>query len=224
MLYLYQNGTLTPITPVKEANNLRFELPAGFSVSDAVLGWTKYVAPDTEEESAFDRAQDRFWGDVLRTVAFSDAGAVLTVDAGYFDKMPVEIMNAVNVRDVTLVIRWNHGDDIVISRANALTPEISRIYYPLSYLARTLVKIPAVGGGNIIFAPQTGDDWEITDWSMGMFLSPVSAVQPEGTSAHITLLEGSGAADLTWLGMLLLLGALAGLCCGWHFAKRRNGK
>ena len=224
MLYLYQNGTLTPITPVKEANNLRFELPAGFSASDAVLGWTKYVAPDTEEESAFDRAQDRFWGDVLRAIAFSDAGAVLTVDAGYFDKMPVEIMNAVNVRDVTLVIRWNHGDDIVISRANALTPEISRIYYPLSYLARTLVKIPAVGGGNIIFAPQTGDDWEITDWSMGMFLSPVSAVQPEGTSAHITLLEGSGAADLTWLGMLLLLGALAGLCCGWHFAKRRNGK
>lgn len=224
MLYLYQNGTLTPITPVKEANNLRFELPAGFSASDAVLGWTKYVAPDTEEESAFDRAQDRFWGDVLRAIAFSDAGAVLTVDAGYFDKMPVEIMNAVNVRDVTLVIRWNHGDDIVISRANALTPEISRIYYPLSYLARTLEKIPAVGGGDIIFAPQTGDDWEITDWSMGMFLSPVSAVQPEGTSAHITLLEGSGAADLTWLGMLLLLGALAGLCCGWHFAKRRNGK
>ena len=130
MLYLYQNGTLTPITPVKEANNLRFELPAGFSASDAVLGWTKYVAPDTEEESAFDRAQDRFWGDVLRAIAFSDAGAVLTVDAGYFDKMPVEIMNAVNVRDVTLVIRWNHGDDIVISRANALTPEISRIYYP----------------------------------------------------------------------------------------------
>ena len=224
MLYLYQNGTLTPITPVKEANNLRFELPAGFSVSDAVLGWTKYVAPDTEEESAFDRAQDRFWGDVLRAIAFSDAGAVLTVDAGYFDKMPVEIMNAVNVRDVTLVIRWNHGDDIVISRANALTPEISRIYYPLSYLARTLVKIPAVGGGNIIFAPQTGDDWEITDWSMGMFLSPVSAVQPEGNAAHITLLDDSGAADLTWLGMLLLLGALAGLCCGWHFAKRRNGK
>lgn len=224
MLYLYQNGTLTPITPVKEANNLRFELPAGFSASDAVLGWTKYVAPDTEEESAFDRAQDRFWGDVLRAIAFSDAGAVLTVDAGYFDKMPVEIMNAVNVRDVTLVIRWNHGDDIVISRANALTPEISRIYYPLSYLARTLVKIPAVGGGNIIFAPQTGDDWEITDWSMGMFLSPVSAVQPEGNAAHITLLDDSGAADLTWLGMLLLLGALAGLCCGWHFAKRRNGK
>ncbi len=224
MLYLYQNGTLTPITPVKEANNLRFELPAGFSASDAVLGWTKYVAPDTEEESAFDRAQDRFWGDVLRAVAFSDAGTVLTVDAGYFDKMPVEIMNAVNVRDVTLVIRWNHGDDIVISRANALTPEISRIYYPLSYLARTLEKIPAVGGGDIIFAPQTGDDWEITDWSMGMFLSPVSAVQPEGNAAHITLLDDSGAADLTWLGMLLLLGALAGLCCGWHFAKRRNGK
>lgn len=224
MLYLYQNGTLTPITPVKEANNLRFELPAGFSASDAVLGWTKYVAPDTEEESAFDRAQDRFWGDVLRAVAFSDAGTVLTVDAGYFDKMPVEIMNAVNVRDVTLVIRWNHGDDIVIARANALIPEISRIYYPLSYLARTLEKIPAVGGGNIIFAPQTGDDWEITDWSMGMFLSPVSAVQPEGNAAHITLLDDSGAADLTWLGMLLLLGALAGLCCGWHFAKRRNGK
>lgn len=224
MLYLYQNGTLTPITPVKEANNLRFELPAGFSASDAVLGWTKYVAPDTDEESAFDRAQDRFWGDVLRAIAFSDAGAVLTVDAGYFDKMPVEIMNAVNVRDVTLIIRWNHGDDIVIARANALIPEISRIYYPLSYLARTLVRIPAVGGGDIIFAPQTGDDWEITDWSMGMFLSPVSAVQPEGTSAHITLLDDSGAADLTWLGMLLLLGALAGLCCGWHFAKRRNGK
>lgn len=224
MLYLYQNGTLTPITPVKEANNLRFELPAGFSASDAVLGWTKYVAPDTDEESAFDRAQDRFWGDVLRAIAFSDAGAVLTVDAGYFDKMPVEIMNAVNAHNVTLVIRWNHGDDIVIARANALIPEISRIYYPLSYLARTLEKIPAVGGGDIIFAPQTGDDWEITDWSMGMFLSPVSAVQPEGTSAHITLLEGSGAADLTWLGMLLLLGALAGLCCGWHFAKRRNGR
>lgn len=224
MLYLYQNGTLTPITPVKEANNLRFELPAGFSASDAVLGWTKYVAPDTDEESAFDRAQDRFWGDVLRAIAFSDAGAVLTVDAGYFDKMPVEIMNAVNVRNVTLIIRWNHGDDIVIARANALTPEVSRIYYPLSYLARTLVKIPAVGGGNIIFAPQTGDDWEITDWSMGMFLSPVSAVQPEGNAAHITLLDDSGAADLTWLGMLLLLGALAGLCCGWHFAKRRNGK
>lgn len=216
MVYLYQNGTLTPVAPTKSANHLSIELPAGFSASDVVLAWTKYVAPETEQESAFDRAQDRFWGDVLRAVAFADAGEVLTVDAGYFDKMPVEIMNAVNVRNVTLVIRWRNGEDIVIGRANALIPEANRLYYPLSYLLRTLTKLSVSGSGNVIFAPQTGDGWEITDWSMGMFVSPLSATQQSGNAALITLMDENGAADLTWLGMLLLVGSLGALCAAWY--------
>lgn len=223
MVYLYQNGTLTPVAPTKSANHLSIALPAGFSASDVVLGWTKYVAPETEQESAFDRAQDRFWGDVLRAVAFADAGEVLTVDAGYFDKMPVEIMNAVNVRNVTLVIRWRNGEDIVIGRANALIPEANRLYYPLSYLLRTLTKLSASGSGNIIFAPQTGDGWEITDWSMGMFVSPLSATQQSGNAALITLMDESSAADLTWLGMLLLVGSLGALCAGWYVTNRKKG-
>lgn len=223
MVYLYQNGTLTPIAPTKSANHLSVELPAGFSASDAVLAWTKYVAPETEQESAFDRAQDRFWGDVLRAVAFADAGEVLTVDAGYFDKMPVEIMNAVNVRNVTLVIRWRNGEDIVIGRANALIPEANRLYYPLSYLLRTLTKLSASGSGNVIFAPQTGDGWEITDWSMGMFVSPLSATQQSGNAALITLMDENGAADLTWLGMLLLVGSLGALCAAWYATNRKKG-
>ena len=223
MVYLYQNGTLTPVAPTKSANHLSIALPAGFSASDVVLGWTKYVAPETEQESAFDRAQDRFWSDVLRAVAFADAGEVLTVDAGYFDKMPVEIMNAVNVRNVTLVIRWRNGEDIVIGRANALIPEANRLYYPLSYLLRTLTKLSASGSGNIIFAPQTGDGWEITDWSMGMFVSPLSATQQSGNAALITLMDESSAADLTWLGMLLLVGSLGALCAGWYVTNRKKG-
>lgn len=223
MVYLYQNGTLTPVAPTKSANHLSVALPAGFSASDVVLGWTKYVAPETEQESAFDRAQDRFWGDVLRAVAFADAGEVLTVDAGYFDKMPVEIMNAVNVRNVTLVIRWRNGEDIVIGRANALIPEANRLYYPLSYLLRTLTKLSVSGSGNVIFAPQTGDGWEITDWSMGMFVSPLSATQQSGNAALITLMDENGAADLTWLGMLLLVGSLGALCAGWYVTNRKKG-
>lgn len=223
MVYLYQNGTLTPVAPTKSANHLSVALPAGFSASDVVLGWTKYVAPETEQESAFDRAQDRFWGDVLRAVAFADAGEVLTVDAGYFDKMPVEIMNAVNVRNVTLVIRWRNGEDIVIGRANALIPEANRLYYPLSYLLRTLTKLSVSGSGNVIFAPQTGDGWEITDWSMGMFVSPLSATQQSGNAALITLMDENGAADLTWLGMLLLVGSLGALCAGWYVTNRKRG-
>ncbi len=223
MVYLYQNGTLTPVAPTKSANHLSVELPAGFSASDVVLAWTKYVAPETEQESAFDRAQDRFWGDVLRAVAFADAGEVLTVDAGYFDKMPVEIMNAVNVRNVTLVIRWRNGEDIVIGRANALIPEANRLYYPLSYLLRTLTKLSVSGSGNVIFAPQTGDGWEITDWSMGMFVSPLSAAQQSGNAALITLMDEDGAADLTWLGMLLLVGSLGALCAAWYATNRKRG-
>lgn len=223
MVYLYQNGTLTPVAPTKSANHLSVELPAGFSASDVVLAWTKYVAPETEQESAFDRAQDRFWGDVLRAVAFADAGEVLTVDAGYFDKMPVEIMNAVNVRNVTLVIRWRNGEDIVIGRANALIPEANRLYYPLSYLLRTLTKLSVSGSGNVIFAPQTGDGWEITDWSMGMFVSPLSATQQSGNAALITLMDENGAADLTWLGMLLLVGSLGALCAAWYATNRKKG-
>lgn len=223
MMYLYQNGTLTPVAPTKSANHLSVELPAGFSASDVVLAWTKYVAPETEQESAFDRAQDRFWGDVLRAVAFADAGEVLTVDAGYFDKMPVEIMNGVNVRNVTLVIRWRNGEDIVIGRANALIPEANRLYYPLSYLLRTLTKLSVSGSGNVIFAPQTGDGWEITDWSMGMFVSPLSATQQSGNAALITLMDENGAADLTWLGMLLLVGSLGALCAAWYATNRKKG-
>lgn len=223
MVYLYQNSTLTPVAPTKSANHLSVELPAGFSASDVVLAWTKYVAPETEQESAFDRAQDRFWGDVLRAVAFADAGEVLTVDAGYFDKMPVEIMNAVNVRNVTLVIRWRNGEDIVIGRANALIPEANRLYYPLSYLLRTLMKLSVSGSGNVIFAPQTGDGWEITDWSMGMFVSPLSATQQSGNAALITLMDENGTADLTWLGMLLLVGSLGALCAAWYATNRKKG-
>lgn len=220
MFYLYNGGTLTAITPIKCANHLSVELPAGFSESDVMIAWMKYSAPDAEE-SEFDRAQERFWSEVLHTVAFADSGEVITVDAGYFDQMPVEIMNAVNARNVVLVIRWKYGEDIVIGRANALIPEMNRLYYPLSYLQKMLTKFPVSGSGNIIFAPQTGDDWEITDWSMGMFVAPLSATQ-NGNAAMITILDGNGSPDLTWLGMLFLFGALVALCAGWYVTNRKN--
>ena len=56
-----------------------------------------------------------------------------------------------------------------------------------------------------------------------MFVSPLSATQQSGNAALITLMDENGAADLTWLGMLLLVGSLGALCAAWYATNRKKG-
>ena len=88
---------------------------------------------DDGEEEAPDLEYE-FWQDVRDKIEAANPGTTIRANAHGYDRMPRFVMDALRKSDnVTLVIRWDGGEDIVIPSSEALN-EARRIYYPLSYL------------------------------------------------------------------------------------------
>ncbi len=76
-----------------------------------------------------------FWRMVRQKIEQAKPGDTVKVNARGYDKMPWTVMNALKKSDnITLILRWNGGKDIVLHSSKALGGAV-RIYYPLSYLA-----------------------------------------------------------------------------------------
>lgn len=77
--------------------------------------------------------QKEFWDKVAGTIRTTDSNTV-TINARGYDKLSSSVMRALrNNPDVTLVIKWNGGKDIVIPAGMALND--NRAHYLLSDLA-----------------------------------------------------------------------------------------
>ena len=60
---------------------------------------------------------DLFWLEVEQQIRSAEPGSELTVDAGSRTSMPTSVLKTAAERNVTLTIRWNGGDDIVVNKA-----------------------------------------------------------------------------------------------------------
>ena len=94
------------------------------------------VVHNVSNSSAYRKGEYEFWMKVRTKIVSSGPGEVIEVNARDNDKMPNSVMQALAAKeDVTLRIRWNGGEEIVIPSAAALQEKM-RMFYPLSYLAK----------------------------------------------------------------------------------------
>ena len=114
------------------------------SLSPVAIGWQKKTAPapdpttptggSSSSDSDEDNDRDDFWQEVLQQIEQAKPGATLRINAKDRDKLPRKVMNALKQSNITLVIRWSGGEDIVLSSDQALD-EPRRFFYPLAYLS-----------------------------------------------------------------------------------------
>ena len=102
------------------------------------------VVHNVSNSSAYRKGEYEFWMKVRAKIVSAGPGEVIEVNARDNDKMPNSVMQALAAKeDVTLRIRWNDGEEIVIPSAAALQEKM-RMFYPLSYLAKfDFAQIPA---------------------------------------------------------------------------------
>ena len=94
------------------------------------------VVHNVSNSSAYRKGEYEFWMKVRTKIVSANPGEVIEVNARDNDKMPNSVMQALAAKeDVTLRIRWNDGEEIVIRSAAALQEKM-RMFYPLSYLAK----------------------------------------------------------------------------------------
>lgn len=94
------------------------------------------VVHNVSNSSAYRKGEYEFWMKVRAKIVSAGPGEVIEVNARDNDKMPNSVMQALAAKeDVTLRIRWNGGEEIVIPSAAALQEKM-RMFYPLSYLAK----------------------------------------------------------------------------------------
>ena len=94
------------------------------------------VVHNVSNSSAYRKGEYEFWMKVRARIVSAGPGEVIEVNARDNDKMPNSVMQALAAKeDVTLRIRWNGGEEIVIPSAAALQEKM-RMFYPLSYLAK----------------------------------------------------------------------------------------
>lgn len=156
------DGEPTVITPDRTSGGLVLTLNAGTINQDLAIGWVPYTPPtpggDTGSSGgnwgggiSYQEQQRRFWETVRAAIQKAAPGSTIRADAQSYDQMPAYVMRALYwANDITLVISWNGGVDLVIHSDSAVYPEDIRSYYPLSYLQ-------GIYGVNM---PVLGDDYE----------------------------------------------------------------
>ena len=109
---------------------------AGSGTNSAAPRQQSPVVHNVSNSSAYRKGEYEFWMKVRTKIVSAGPGEVIEVNARDNDKMPNSVMQALAAKeDVTLRIRWNDGEEIVIPSAAALQEKM-RMFYPLSYLAK----------------------------------------------------------------------------------------
>ena len=109
---------------------------AGSGTNSAASRQQGPVVHNVSNSSAYRKGEYEFWMKVRAKIVSAGPGEVIEVNARDNDKMPNSVMQALAAKeDVTLRIRWNGGEEIVIPSAAALQEKM-RMFYPLSYLAK----------------------------------------------------------------------------------------
>ena len=109
---------------------------AGSGTNSAAPRQQSPVVHNVSNSSAYRKGEYEFWMKVRTKIVSANPGEVIEVNARDNDKMPNSVMQALAAKeDVTLRVRWNGGEEIVIPSAAALQEKM-RMFYPLSYLAK----------------------------------------------------------------------------------------
>lgn len=137
------NNGSGPVVPPQPSDPAPSQ-PEGGGSSSAGAGSSGSAAPrqqspvvhNVSNSSAYRKGEYEFWMKVRTKIVSADPGEVIEVNARDNDKMPNSVMQALAAKeDVTLRVRWNDGEEIVIPSAAALQEKM-RMFYPLSYLAK----------------------------------------------------------------------------------------
>lgn len=137
------NNGSGPVVPPQPSDPAPSQ-PEGGGSSSAGAGSSGSSAPrqqspvvhNVSNSSAYRKGEYEFWMKVRTKIVSAGPGEVIEVNARDNDKMPNSVMQALAAKeDVTLRIRWNGGEEIVIPSAAALQEKM-RMFYPLSYLAK----------------------------------------------------------------------------------------
>ena len=128
------NGPVLPPQPSDPAPSQ--PTAAGSGTNSAASRQQSPVVHNVSNSSAYRKGEYEFWMKVRTKIVSAGPGEVIEVNARDNDKMPNSVMQALAAKeDVTLRIRWNGGEEIVIPSAAALQEKM-RMFYPLSYLAK----------------------------------------------------------------------------------------
>ncbi len=128
------NGPVLPPQPSDPAPSQ--PTAAGSGTNSAASRQQGPVVHNVSNSSAYRKGEYEFWMKVRTKIVSAGPGEVIEVNARDNDKMPNSVMQALAAKeDVTLRIRWNGGEEIVIPSAAALQEKM-RMFYPLSYLAK----------------------------------------------------------------------------------------
>ena len=90
---------------------------------DAILAQIKITGLDSglSKPEGVIVKYDLFWTQVVGQIRSAEPGSELTVDVGNRTSIPVYILNAAAQRNITLIIQWNGGPDIVVKNAVEVT-------------------------------------------------------------------------------------------------------
>ncbi len=99
-------------------------------LSPVALSWRN---PPKEEPLKID-AERSFWLLVKMYIEDSLYGDIIEINAGSFDRMPWDVMEALSAKPYTTLIIHTGENQIIIPGENALAVEKWRIYYPFSLL------------------------------------------------------------------------------------------
>ena len=133
------NNGSSPVLPPQPSDPAPSQPEGGSSTGSSSSAASRQQGPvvhNVSNSSAYRKGEYEFWMKVRTRIVSAGPGEVIEVNARDNDKMPNSVMQALAAKeDVTLRIRWNDGEEIVIPSAAALQEKM-RMFYPLSYLAK----------------------------------------------------------------------------------------
>ena len=130
------NNGSGPVVPPQPSDPAPSQPEGGSSTGSSAPRQQSPVVHNVSNSSAYRKGEYEFWMKVRTKIVSAGPGEVIEVNARDNDKMPNSVMQALAAKeDVTLRIRWNDGEEIVIPSAAALQEKM-RMFYPLSYLAK----------------------------------------------------------------------------------------
>ena len=88
--------------------------------------------PESNKPS-HEEVEKGFWEKAEEKIEKAENGSTVKIYAGDHDNMPDSIMELLDEKNITLVIQWNGGNDIVIPAGKA-ADEKGRLYWPLNVL------------------------------------------------------------------------------------------
>lgn len=120
------------IITIKLDSLSKFRILAGGSGEQTDLDANLADSSDRQELPA---AQTNFWNVASDIVRNAEREGLIRVNAKGFDRMPVSFMEALEENpQVSVLIQWNGGENILIPAGTVEQPEPERSFYPLTLL------------------------------------------------------------------------------------------